>query len=61
MDFDILDGIWNDILFEGICGEEEKVNGKVLEDFSDNMERWLLEVKMIEEDEVVDYDLIEDV
>lgn len=60
MDFDILDGTWNDTLFEGICGEE-KVNGKVSEDSSDNMERRPLEAEMIEEDEAVDHDPTEDV
>lgn len=61
LDFDILDGTWNDTLFEGICGEEERVNEKVSEDSSDNMERRPFEAEMIEEGEAVDHDPTEDV
>lgn len=53
LDFDILDGAWMDTLLEGICGEEEKLNGKVSENSNDDEEEQPLEEEMNEEDETV--------
>ena len=50
-----------DTLLYGICGEDEKVNGKVSDDSSDNKEGRPLEAEMTEEDEAVDHDPTEDV
>lgn len=52
---------WIDTLLKRICGEEEKVNGKVSSNTSDNKEGRPLEAEMTEEDEAVDHDPTEDV